>query len=92
VSRAPKPLPVDPDRLRLRFPELSETDLEAYVAVTRRVLLDPVTKGRVLREVMDAARAARSKEESGGALTREESLALRYLRAVEKMQASTAAD
>lgn len=85
-----KSLPVDPERLRVRFPELSESDVEAYVAVTRRVLQDPATKARVMREVMDAARAAREKEAAGGALTREEALALRYLGAVEKMQASTA--
>jgi hypothetical protein len=85
-----KSLPVDPEQLRARFPDLSESDVEAYVAVTRRVLRDPATKARVMREVMDSARAARQKEAGGTALTRDESLALRYLRAVEKMQASTA--
>jgi hypothetical protein len=85
-----KALPVDPERLRTRFPDLSESDVEAYVAVTRRVLQDSAAKARVMREVMDSARAAREKEAVGGALTHGESLALRYLRAVEKMQHSTA--
>lgn len=85
-----KPLPVDPERLRAQFPDLSEADVEAYVAVTRRVLSDPAAKARVMREVMESARTAREKEATGGPLTRDESLALRYLQAVEKMQESTA--
>ena len=84
-----KPLPVDPERLATQFPDLAEEDLEAYAAVTRRVLRDPATKGRVLREIMARARSAREKETTGGPLTLDESLALRYLRAVEKMQRST---
>jgi len=83
-----KQLPVDPERLRSRFPGLSPGDLEAYAAVTRRVLEDPVAKGRVMREVMTLARGAREKEAAGASLSRDESLALRFLRAVEKMQRS----
>lgn len=80
---------MDPERLRAQFPELSADDLEAYVAITGRVLRDPEAKARVMREVMDSARAAREKEAAGRPLAGGESLALRYLRAVEKMQHST---
>ena len=85
-----KPLPVDLDRLRGQFPALSEDDLEAYALITRRVLRDPATKGRVMREVLATARAAQEKRGGGAALSAEESLALRYLRAVEKMQGRSA--
>ena len=80
-------LPVDPERLRRQFPALSEEDLEAYVAVTRRVLADPKAKARVLREVMTLARLAQ--EKTGQALSEPEALAVRYLAAVGKMQAPT---
>ena len=80
-------LPVDPARLRKQFPALSEEDLEAYVAVTLRVLADPKAKGKVLREVMALARLAQEKH--GAALTEPEALAVRYLAAVGKMQAPT---
>ena len=82
-------LPVDPARLRSQFKDLSEQDLEAYAAVTRRVLADPARKGRLLRAVMLLARAARAKQGAGEALEADESQALRYLHAVEKMQGST---
>lgn len=84
-----KPLPVDIERLKAQFPALSETDLRAYAAVTRRVLRDPATKARVLGEVMAQARAAGEKLAAGASLIADESLALAYLRAVEKMQRST---
>jgi hypothetical protein len=77
-------LPVDPERLKQQFPALSDEDLEAYVAVTRRVLADPKSKGKVLREVMTLARLAQDK--TGVALTPPEALAVRYLAALEKMQ------
>jgi len=82
-------LPVDPERLRRQFEDLSEEDLEAYAAVTRRVLEDPARKGSAMREVMLLARAARAKQAAGEALTAGELQALRYLRAVEKMQSPT---
>ena len=80
-------LPVDPARLKKQFPALTEEDLEAYVAVTRRVLADPKSKARVLREVMTLARLAQEKQ--GAAVTEPEALAVRYLAAVGKMQAPT---
>jgi hypothetical protein len=79
-------LPVDPERLKAQFPELSGEDLAAYADVTRRVLADPAAKGRIMREVLDLARAAREKQAGGQGLSAAESLALRYLAAVEKMQ------
>ena len=84
------PLPVDPERLRARFPDLTDEDLEAYTTVTRRVLRDPASKARSMLEVMARARSAREKQAGGGPLTRDEALALSYLRAVEKMQGSAA--
>ena len=84
-----KPLPVDPARLRAQFPDLTDADLEAYASVTQRVLRDPAGKGKVMRELLALARSAREKQAAGSSLGREEALALDYLRAVEKMQAST---
>jgi hypothetical protein len=84
-------LPVDRERLRQQFPELTDDDLEAYEVVTRRILekKGPAERGRLTRTVMEAARAARVKNASGDALTDEERLVLRYLDAVEKMQGTT---
>jgi hypothetical protein len=79
-------LPVDPERLRARFPALTDDDLDAYVTVSRRVLGDARTRGRTMRALMQAAEAARQKESAAKPLTDEESLALRYRRAIEKMQ------
>ena len=77
-------LPVDLDRLRQQFPDLSAEDVEAYAAVTRRILgeRDPIGRARVTRETLARARAARE----SGASTAEDIVALRYLAAVEKMQ------
>ena len=80
-------LPVDPARLKTQFPALTDEDLEAYVAVTRRVLADPKSKAKVLREVMTLARLAQ--EKNNVALTGPEALAVRYLAAVGKMQTPT---
>jgi hypothetical protein len=80
---APRELPVDPERLRREFPDLDEADLEAYVTVTRRVLSDPGKRGQAMRELMELARGARAKQTGR---TADETLALRYLAAVEKMQ------
>ena len=78
-------LPVPAERLKDLFPSLTDDDLRAYAEVTRR-LLGEASKGRALTEVMAAAQRARDKEASGGTPDEEESLALRYLRAMEKMQ------
>jgi hypothetical protein len=78
-------LPVPAERLRQQFPSLTDDDLEAYTEVTRR-LLGQAKKGRALSDVMTTAVRAREKEAAGEALDATESLALRYVRAMEKMQ------
>jgi len=78
-------LPVPAERLRERYPSLTDDDLLAYTEVTRR-LLGEERKGRVLSEIMAAAQRARDKESAGGTPDEAEALALRYLRAMEKMQ------
>jgi hypothetical protein len=82
-----KELPVDPERLRALFPSLTDDDLDAYAQVTRRVLADPLGKAPVMREVIATGAQARDKQAAGQPLSGPESLALRYLRAVQKMQA-----
>ena len=79
-------LPVEPERLRVRFPGLTDEDLDAYVTVTRRVLADPRRRGRALAEVMAAGQRAREREAAGAPVPEDEALALRYLLAVGKMQ------
>ena len=78
------PLPVDVERLRRQFPALTSDDLDAYVAVTRRILSrpDPTDRARITREVLARARAVRS----GAPRDDDDRLALRYLASVEKMQ------
>lgn len=75
-----------PEALRRRFPSLSDADLDAYVAVTRRVLAAGPLRARALKEVLSQARAAREQEASGRPLTPELREALGYLSAIEKMQ------
>jgi len=77
---------VAPDTLRRRFPSLSDADLDAYVAVTRRVLAAGPLRARALKQVLSLARAARAQEASGQSLTPEAREALGYLSAIEKMQ------
>jgi ribosomal protein L12E/L44/L45/RPP1/RPP2 len=79
-------LPVEPERLRTLFPSLTDEDIDAYVAVTTRVLADPRSRGRAMAEVMAAAQRASEREAGGAELAQDERLALRYLRAVGKMQ------
>jgi len=79
-------LPVPAERLKQQFPSLTDDDLAAYSEVTSRLLRDP-RKGQALSEVMTTAVRAREKEGSGLALDPTESLCLRYVRAMEKMQA-----
>jgi len=82
-------LPVDPARLKEQFPELAAEELEAYVAITRRVLAKPETRARAMRELMAQASEAQKKAASGERLKAEEALLVRYLGAVSKMQRST---
>ena len=79
-------LPVPPEQLRARFPSLTDDDLEAFKTVTARVLGDGPSRGRAMAAVMAAAQRAREKDAAGLALDDDESLALRYVQAVEKMQ------
>ena len=84
-------LPVDPERLRKQFPQLTDRDVDAYVNVTRRILekQGPAERGKLTRDIMETARTARAKSSAGGELTERERQALRYLDAVEKMQGTT---
>jgi hypothetical protein len=82
-------LPVDLDRLKAEFPDLTDEDLQAYVALTRRVLADPAGRARAMREVLENARRAQEKAAGGGALTADDQLLVRYLAAMAKMQRST---
>jgi hypothetical protein len=82
-------LPVDVDRLKAEFPDLTDEDLQAYVAVTRRVLGDPAARAKQMRQVMDSARQAQQKAATGVKLTADEDRLVRYLAAMAKMQRST---
>ena len=77
-------LPVPPERLRVRFPSLTDEDLAAYSEVTQALLADP--RGRRLAEVLAAAQRAREKEAASAPPEDDERLALAYVRALEKMQ------
>ena len=72
------------ERLRRQFPALDAEDIDAYVAVTRRILATPgpADRARITRDVLARGRAARSATPTDD----EGRLALRYLAAVEKMQ------
>jgi hypothetical protein len=84
-------LPVDPERLRREFPAMTAEDLAAYVEVTRRILAehDAERRAQLIRETVSRARRLRERPAGERDLTAEESLALQYLAAVEKMQART---
>jgi hypothetical protein len=79
-------LPVDAERLRQQFPSLTDDDLAAFEAVTRRILADPRQRGRVLAESMTLAQRAREKQAQDAPLEDEERLALAYAGAIAKMQ------
>jgi hypothetical protein len=79
-------LPVEPERLRERFPALTDEDLAAYAEVTRALLADPRTRGRRLAGILAAAQRGREKEAAAAPLEDEERLALAYVRALQKMQ------
>ena len=75
---------MDVERLRRQFPALTPEDVDAYVAVTRRILSarDPSDRARITREILARGRAARE----GASRDDDERLAVRYVAAVEKMQ------
>jgi hypothetical protein len=76
-------LPVDVERLRKQFPALTDDDVAAYVAVTRRIMAASASdRARITRETLAKARAARAAAPRDD----DEALAARYLGAVEKMQ------
>ena len=53
----PRDLPVDPDRLRRQFPDLTAEDVDAYVAVTRRILdAPPGERPRITRDALEGGR------------------------------------
>ena len=85
-------LPVDPARLRKQFPALTETDLAAYQEVTRRILAEsrPDARAALTRDLIAQGRRARTRAAAGERLSEDESLATRYLAAVEKMQGRVA--
>ncbi|HEY2944705.1 MAG TPA: hypothetical protein VGN09_19880 [Vicinamibacteria bacterium] len=84
-------LPVDPERLRRQFPDLTAEDVQAYEEVTRRILDEPSPdrRARLTRDTLARGRQARDKQAAGAPLTEAEALDLRYLQSVAKMQAST---
>ena len=91
MVKAQGSLPVDPDRLKQQFPDLTVEDLSAYTEVTRRILDEPSPdrRARLARDTLARGRHAREKQGTGAALTEAEALDLRYLQAVAKMQRST---
>lgn len=83
-SEGEGPLPVDSSRLRREFPELSEDELAAYVEVTRSLLSTPAEKrAERIRSVIERGRGAIA---AGGGSTLEETIAARYVTALDKMQ------
>jgi hypothetical protein len=87
-----KPLPVDPARLRRQFPALTDEDISAFEEVTARILAEdrPEARARITREIPAAGRRARDRAAAGEKISSEESLAVRYVVSVEKMQGPTA--
>jgi hypothetical protein len=79
-------LPVDPARLRREFPDLTEDEVAAFEEVTHRILGQgrPDARAKLTRELLALGRKGREKT-AAAALSEEESLAARYLAAVEKM-------
>ena len=88
---AGRDLPVDPARLRREFPALTDGDIAAFEGVTRQILdqAGPEARARVAREIVARGRRAREREAAGEKISPEESLAARYLAAVDKMQPPT---
>jgi hypothetical protein len=75
---------VDVDRLRSQFPALTDEDVEAYVAVTRRILSarDPADRARITRDTLARGRSAGAAASPDD----EDRLAVRYVAAVARMQ------
>jgi len=88
---ADRDLPVDPARLRRQFPGLTDGDMQAFEEVTRRILAEgrPDARAKLTREIVAAGRQARERAAAGAKLSADESLAARYVAAVEKMQTPT---
>jgi hypothetical protein len=88
---AGRDLPVDPARLRQQFSSLTDDDIAAFEEVTRRILSEPRPEARakLTRDIVTQGRRARERAGTGAALSADESLAVRYLAAVEKMQPRT---
>jgi hypothetical protein len=88
---AARDLPVDPARLRRQFPELTDGDIAAFEEVTRKILAEgkPEARARLTRELLARGREARTRAAAGATLSAAETLAVRYLAAVEKMQSPT---
>lgn len=80
-------LPVDPARLRRQFPDLTDGDIAAFEEVTRRILGEgkPEARARLTREIVARGREATTRAATGVTLSAEETLAVRYLAAVDKM-------
>ena len=80
-------LPVDPARLRRQFPDLTDGDIAAFEEVTRRILGEgqPEARARLAREIVARGREATTRAATGVTLSAEETLAVRYLAAVDKM-------
>jgi hypothetical protein len=91
MQKAQGSLPIDPDRLKQQFPDLTVEDLSAYTEVTRRILDEPSPDRRagLTRDTLARGRQARDKQATGAALTEGELLDFRYLQAMAKMQGST---
>ena len=84
-------LPVDPARLRLQFPDLTNDDISAFEEVTTRILAEdrPEARAKTTREILAQGRRARERSAAGETISAEDSLAARYVAAVEKMQGKT---
>jgi len=85
---ADRDLPVDPARLRRQFPDLTDEDMKAFEEVTRRILAEgrPDARAKLTRQIVTEGRQARARAAAGATLSADESLAARYVAAVEKMQ------
>ena len=77
--------------MRRQFPDLTDGDIAAFEEVTRRILDEgkPETRAKLTREIVARGRQAREREAAGTKLSADESLAARYLAAVDKMQRRT---
>ena len=88
---ADRDLPVDPARLRRQFPDLTDGDMQAFEEVTRRILAEgrPDARAKLTRQIVAEGRQARARATAGAKLSADESLAARYVAAIDKMQKPT---